>query len=94
MLILQFPINIFIDFNKDEMDFDDLEKLFNTKFSYFRMAKRQLESGTHILQKKGLIENAYNDGFEDTEAFSLTDKAKDELLFELEDQLSKKPYTE
>jgi hypothetical protein len=78
--------------NKDEpdMDFHDLEALYehNSDFTYM---KKQLKNGSYILLKEGLIENTYDDGFGDAESFRLTDKAQDEFLVELEDSLTAAP---
>ena len=78
----------FVDLNEETIDFDTLRRFYD--FYDFKKAKKQLELGNHILQKKELIKNAYNGGFADSESFALTDKAKDELLFELKEQMSSK----
>ena len=89
LILLRF-CHYLVDLGKDEMEFYHLEALYHDGMSRFRTAKQQLRSGTHILQQMGLIDGACADGFEDAEAFSLTDKAKSGLLFEIEDLLAKK----
>ncbi|MCL2480457.1 MAG: AAA family ATPase [Spirochaetaceae bacterium] len=77
--------------NRDEenMNFYYLEALYENT-SDFLPAKRQLGAGNHELQKKGLIQNANDNGFSKADTFCLTEKAKDELFIELGDQLAKK----
>ena len=89
LILLRF-CHYFIDLDIDEMEFRTLEALYPGEISRFRGAKQQFRSGTHKLQKEGLVQSVYDDGFSDTEAFCLTDKAKNELLFEVEYQFSRK----
>lgn len=42
--------------------------------------RRRLREGTHVLMRRGLLENKCEDGIADTEQFVLTKKAKEELL--------------
>ena len=78
-----------VDLDEDEMEYRQLQAV-HSNVSEFRTTKRQLELGTHVLQKQELIQNVNNGGFGNAEAFCLTDKAKDELLTEVEDQLVKR----
>jgi hypothetical protein len=89
LILLRF-CHYLIDLETEEMGLQHLQSLYNN-VSDFLPAKQQLKKGTHPLQEKGLIQNVNNDGFGAAEAFCLTDKAKDELLFEIEEQLKKKP---
>ncbi|MDR1400529.1 MAG: AAA family ATPase [Treponema sp.] len=55
----------------------------------FRQTRQQFENGTHVLMQmnlieKRLIEEEHDDFFDDRESFCLTDKAKIELLEELQ----------
>jgi hypothetical protein len=89
LILLRF-CHYFVDLEKEEMDFEHLEALYNN-VSDFRTAKQQLKNGTHPLLEKGLIQNVNSDGFGAADVFCLTDKAKDELLSEIEAQFNKKP---
>ena len=90
IILLRF-CHYLIDLDQDEMNFRELDALYADGNQHLnRAVKQQLRSGTHILQQKGLVEGVCNDGFENTESFSLTDKAKSELLLEIEDQLARK----
>ena len=88
IMLLRF-CHYLINLDEDEMDMKILSRFYDNAYE-FRVAKRQLQSGNYILQQKGLIQNVNIEGFGDPEAFSLTDKAKDELLSELDDHLAKK----
>jgi hypothetical protein len=65
--------------DEDEMDIDTMGKLYQRRFGSTN-TRRALKMGKHILQQKGLIENANSGGFAQHDVFCLTDKAKDELL--------------
>ncbi len=58
---------------------DWLRFLFDTQREEFDVVYA-LQSGSHTLVKKGLIEPAFNDGFSTNEEFSLTDSAQQRLL--------------
>jgi hypothetical protein len=66
----------------DEMDLNNLSRMFDLQAA-FTPHKRKLLSGEHNLIARGIIENTNNDGFSDRESFKLTDKVKQELLYEL-----------
>jgi SpoVK/Ycf46/Vps4 family AAA+-type ATPase len=72
------------------MDYDDLRTLYD-EYNDFIPIKRQFRNGTYSLLKKELIENVCSDGFNDSEAFRLTDAVKDEFLVELDSVLLSKP---
>jgi hypothetical protein len=88
LILLRF-CHYFIDLDRDEMTISDMEKLYEYG-SDFRTTKQQLIAGAHVLQQHSLIENVRNGDFADPNAFRLTDKAKEELLFDFDEQLSKK----
>ncbi|MDR1317865.1 MAG: ATP-binding protein [Spirochaetales bacterium] len=67
----------------DNIGFHDFQFLYSQR-SKSRLICREFREGDHILIQTQLIENANADGFPDREAFKLTDKAKKELLGELE----------
>ncbi|GHV88922.1 hypothetical protein AGMMS50267_12820 [Spirochaetia bacterium] len=71
--------------NNDDEDIDmqDIARLFDDRSKYHRI-RRDLIDHSNPLFKKGLIENTMSDGFADKEEFTLTDKARNELLSELD----------
>jgi hypothetical protein len=87
-ILLRF-CHYYIDIETDTMTLDMLERLYEFS-SHFRTAKQQLKAGNHILQQKGLIEYVKRDNFVDVNSYKLTDKAKDELLADFDEQLSNK----
>ncbi|MDR2064404.1 MAG: ATP-binding protein, partial [Prevotellaceae bacterium] len=74
--------HLFVTNNDDYIGFHDFENLFDSK-GLFRGHKNSLFEKHHELILNGLVETTNNDGFEDRESFKLTNKAKDELLGEL-----------
>ncbi|GHT97882.1 hypothetical protein FACS1894142_3380 [Spirochaetia bacterium] len=91
LMVLRF-CHYLVDLDMDEMEYTILQRLYEN-VSDFRTAKQQLKSGTHVLQERGLIQNVNDNGFGDANAFCLTDRAKEELLFEIEEQQTKKPIS-
>ena len=89
MLILLRFYHYFIDLNKDEMDIEILSYLYDY-YSDFRKTKKQLEAGTYILQDKKLIQYADIGSYENAQAFSLTENAKDDLFSAIKEQLPQK----
>ncbi|MCL2128747.1 MAG: ATP-binding protein [Treponema sp.] len=79
-----------INVDQPEMNFFQLSALYDQDYM-FSMLKKSLKSGDHILIKKGLVENSCSDGFSDTEAYRLTDSAKEDFLVELEGSMWKIP---
>jgi hypothetical protein len=67
----------------DNIGFHDIEFLYDRK-SRARLVHRELRSGEHTLMESKFIENGDDDGFVNRESFKLTDKAKKELLTELD----------
>ena len=65
------------------------EDLFNTK-STARRLKSELAHNVSELQEAGLVEFANDDGFADRNAYRLTDKAKREMLAELDINTARK----
>ncbi|MDR0368222.1 MAG: ATP-binding protein, partial [Bacteroidales bacterium] len=86
ILLLRF-CNLFVENGDDTIRFYDLEDYFPRHD--FRSVKSSLQSKSNILFEKDLIKCNYDDGFEDCSSFRLTDKAKDELLGELNLQIRK-----
>jgi hypothetical protein len=74
--------HLFVNNDDDNIGFHDIDDIFEHR-ALFRRVKRAFENGTHVLMERNFIENTNNDGFGDREAFKLTDKAKNELLGEL-----------
>jgi len=88
LILLRF-CHYLINLEEESMSMHHLSVLYKNA-SDFQIVKRKLKSDNHILQEKGLIQNVNEDGFGDVENFCLTEKAKDELFIEIEDQLPKK----
>ncbi|MDR1895523.1 MAG: ATP-binding protein [Prevotellaceae bacterium] len=81
-MLLLFFCHLFVENKDDNIVFRDFNELFGSK-STFRWIKSSLSDKSNELFRLGLIENNITDGFEDRESFKLTDKAKNELLGEL-----------
>jgi hypothetical protein len=81
MLLLLF-CRLFVENNDDNIGAHDFDDLYDNKYDY-REAKMELFRGEHYWQQEGYIENSSSDGFLESESFKLTDKAKQELLSEL-----------
>jgi hypothetical protein len=88
LILLRF-CHYLVNNNEESMDIYNMGRLYRQE-SEFLIKKRQLKAGTHELQKKGLVQNVNEDGLASAEEFSLTDKAKEELLEEYSEQLAKK----
>jgi hypothetical protein len=67
----------------DNIGFHDIEFLYDRK-SRARLVYRELRSGCHTIMENKFIENGDDDGFMNRESFRLTDKAKKELLVEID----------
>ena len=78
MLLVHFCQMLVLTNNKN-LGFWQLENLFPDKGQFFR-EKSQLSSGQHDLMAFGLIEFTCDNGIADTSRFSLTEKARTELL--------------
>ncbi|MFP3040565.1 AAA family ATPase [Treponema primitia] len=75
--------HLFANNNDDEIRHHDFEYIYAESWVK-NSIKRQFEKGEHFLLENEFIENVSSDGFGDQEAFKLTDKAKKELLGELD----------
>jgi DNA polymerase III delta prime subunit len=82
ILLLLLFCHLFVKNSDDKICTHDFEDLYDNKFSY-RNVEWQLSNGEEYWQKNGYIENSIDDGFAATDSFRLTDKAKQELLLEL-----------
>jgi hypothetical protein len=82
ILLLRF-CHYYVNIDSDEMNLRQLSEMYDHQ-SQFTIHKRQLKCGDHILLTSGLIENTNSEGFSDRETFKLSDKAKHELLKELQ----------
>ena len=70
--------------NKDDSIMEsDLTFLYDEEFDFSITAETDLNDGSHILMKNNLVEFKNDGGFGENNAWKLTDKAKNELLAEL-----------
>ena len=74
---------IYVNDDDNEIVPHQFEDLFSSK-AMARSIKTRLSHGEHNLQEYGLIEFANENGFADRNAYRLTDKAKEEVLAELD----------
>lgn len=82
ILLFIFMAHLFIENDDDNIGFHDIDDVFDDE-EIPSWVKRQFRSHTSDLFEKKLIENVNEDGIARTDAFKLTDFAKDELLKEL-----------
>jgi len=68
--------------NDDNIRVHDFEFIYDDK-SYFNMIRRNLTDGSHTLIEEKFIEFTSDNGFVNSDTWKLSDKAKNELLFEL-----------
>ncbi|MDR1783350.1 MAG: ATP-binding protein [Dysgonamonadaceae bacterium] len=80
VLLLRF-CNLFVEEERDNIYFSDINDCFPERNTY--SIQWSLAHKTNLLFKEGLIENTNEDGFAIRETYRLTDKAKTELLGEL-----------
>ena len=78
LLLLSFCDRLIYNNNRD-VEFWQFGNIFSNKGDFFRI-KSALSSGQHELIREGLIENSCHNGIADTSSFSLTEKARTELL--------------
>ena len=71
--------DLFVRNNDNHIISRDIEDILEDR-RVLRLITRQLEAGTYILQNEKLVEHAYSDGQVESNAWKLTDKAKEELL--------------
>ena len=81
-ILLLYFCHLFVNNDDDNIDLHDIGTIFEHK-TVFRQIKIALENCTHELITQGFIENSNIDGFLEREIFRLTDRAKNELLVEL-----------
>jgi hypothetical protein len=80
-ILLLFFCHLFVNKDDDNIDIHDIEYLVSDRTFY--SVKSSLVGKRHVLMSMGLLENTNDGGFEERESFKLTDKAKEELLGEL-----------
>lgn len=81
-LLFVFMAHLFVENNDDNIGFHDIDDIFDDNEIPSRV-KRELRNRESELFEKGLIENVNEDGMARSDAFKLTDKAKEEFLCEL-----------
>ena len=78
IILLAFA-DFFVRNSDDHIVFSDIEHIPENRSSLRRII-RELERGGHLLQRYNLVEYACSDGQVESNAWKLTDKAKEELL--------------
>lgn len=86
LLLLMF-IDLFVQNGDNHVMEHDLNDIITQR--PYRYIYRDLEHGTHILQEKGLVEHCNSEGQVETDAWKLTDVAKERFLSEIEYHESK-----
>ena len=81
-LLFIFMAHLYVQNNDNNIRFSDIEDLYDDD-EIPTSTKRELRSHEHNLFEVGLIENVNEDGIARSDAFKLTDKAKEEILGEL-----------
>ena len=81
-LLFVFMAHLFVENNDDNIGFHDIDNIFDDD-ELPSWVKREFRTRDSELFKNGLIENVNEDGMARSDAFKLTDKAKEELLCEL-----------
>ncbi|MCH5326328.1 MAG: ATP-binding protein [Duncaniella sp.] len=81
-MLFIFMAHLYVENNDDNIRFHDLEDLYDDEEIPGHI-KRDLRAHDHTLFEHGLIENVNEDGVARSDAFKLSDKAKEELLAEL-----------
>lgn len=79
MLIIVFDYAQWAESEDEGLLYSTLNNIFPEDFECNGL-RRELRNGTHILIRRGLIENKCEEGLADSERFTLTKKAKEELL--------------
>lgn len=82
MLLFVFMAHLYVENNDDNIGFHDIDDLFDDG-EIPSWVKREFRTRESELFEKGLIENVNEDGMARSDAFKLTDKAKEEILCEL-----------
>lgn len=81
-LLFIFMAHLFVENSDDNIGFHDIDDLFDDG-DIPSWVKREFRTRNSELFEQGLIENVNEDGMARSDAFKLTNKAKDELLCEL-----------
>ncbi|MDE5705127.1 ATP-binding protein [Muribaculum sp.] len=81
-LLFVFMAHLYVENNDDNIGFHDIDDIFDDS-EIPSWVKREFRSRDSELFEKELIENVNEDGMARSDAFKLTDKAKEELLCEL-----------
>jgi SpoVK/Ycf46/Vps4 family AAA+-type ATPase len=77
--------DLYVNQDDDKVGMHDLEDIYDDRRNFRHMVEQRLVSGDSCLIKQhGLIENVNEDGLADPGFFHLTEKAKNELLSELD----------
>ena len=82
LILFIFMAHLYVQNNDDNIRFGDIEDLYDDD-EIPLYVRRELRSHEHNLFELGLIENVNEDGIARSDAFKLTDKAKEEILGEL-----------
>ena len=83
MVIFAGILDLFVRNNDNHVIREDLEDLFETRWD-MRTQARLLERGIHPLQQAGLIEHSDSNGQVESNAWKLTDAAKERFLSEVD----------
>lgn len=81
-LLFIFMAHLFVENNDDNIGFHDIDDLFDNN-EIPSWVKRKFRTRESELFEKGLIENVNEDGMASSDAFKLTEKAKEHFLCEL-----------
>lgn len=79
LLMIVFDYAQWADSENEGITIDNLNNLYPEDWECADM-RRRLREGTHVLMRRGLVENKCEDGIADMEQYILTNKAKEELL--------------
>jgi hypothetical protein len=87
-ILLTFFCNLYINNDDDSVCFHDLNGLFENHLQLIHV-RQSLSNGSNELMELDMVENTNNQGFGSKESFKLSDKAKTELLSELDIKVQK-----
>ena len=79
MLMIVFDFAQWADSDDEGLTFDSINNLYPEDFECDGL-RRRLRDGSHMLIRRGFIENKCEEGMADTERFMLTKRSKEELL--------------
>jgi SpoVK/Ycf46/Vps4 family AAA+-type ATPase len=82
ILLLRF-CDLYVNDDDDQVGMHDLDNIYESRHAFREIEKLLKSNELELIDKLGLIENVNDDGLGDAEYFHLTDKAKNELLAEL-----------